>query len=176
MVTHLVLKAHTSQPRIRSTRLIKNCKIYIYLKYIWIMQYFVVPKQSWQWKNPEVPQNWLELKESYESEESIRQTWETVTISKLATCSKIEPNIIKNGLILPTGQWYAPSAVMHGIARYYMVLHSIARYCTLLHGIAWYCMIPHGIAWYCTVLHGIVHGIATFLPFFYCAENIKGSR
>ena len=57
-----------------------------------------------------------------------------------------------------------------------MVLHSIARYCTLLHGIAWYCMIPHGIAWYCTVLHGIVHGIATFLPFFDSAENIKGSK
>ena len=46
----------------------------------------------------------------------------------------------------------------------------------VLHGIAWYCMVPNGIAWYCTVLHGIVHGIATFLPFFDCAKDTKGSN
>ena len=34
-------------------------------------------------------------------------------------------NYYKNGLILPTGQWYAPSAVIH-FAWYCMVLHSIA--------------------------------------------------
>ena len=42
--------------------------------------------------------------------------------------------IEKNGLILPTGQWYAPSAVIND---------------------AWYRMVLHGIAWYCMVLHGI---------------------
>ena len=41
---------------------------------------------------------------------------------------------IKNGRILPTGQWYAPSAVTKN---------------------AWYCMVLHGIALYCMVLHGI---------------------
>ena len=48
-------------------------------------------------------------------------------------------NEYKNGLILPTGQWYAPSAVimMHGIAWYCMVLHGIALYCIVLQGIAW---------------------------------------
>ena len=70
----------------------------------------------------------------------------------------------KNGLILPTGQWYAPSAVINdawycmvldGIALYCIVLHGIAWYCIVLHGIAWYCMVLHGIAWYCMVLHGI---------------------
>ena len=48
----------------------------------------------------------------------------------------------KMASILPTGQWYAPSAV-------------IAWYCIVLHSIAWYCMVLHGIAWYCMVLHGI---------------------
>ena len=68
----------------------------------------------------------------------------------------------KNGIILPTGQWYAPSAVnndawycmvVHGIALYCIVLHGIAWYCIVLHGIALYCMVLHGIAWYCTNLH-----------------------
>ena len=40
----------------------------------------------------------------------------------------------KNGLILPTGQWYAPSAVIND---------------------AWYCMVLHGIVLYCIVLHSI---------------------
>ena len=71
---------------------------------------------------------------------------------------------IKNGNVLPTGQWYAPSVVineawycmvLHGIAWYFMVLHGIAWYCMVLHGIAWYYMVLHGIAWYCMVLHGI---------------------
>ena len=42
--------------------------------------------------------------------------------------------LMKNGLILPTGQWYAPSAVIND---------------------AWYCMVLHGVAWHCVVLHGI---------------------
>ena len=71
----------------------------------------------------------------------------------------------KNGLILPTGQWYAPSAVIND-AWYCMVLHGIAWCCMVLHGIALYCMVLHGIAWHCIVLHGIalfcmvLHGIA----------------
>ena len=60
----------------------------------------------------------------------------------------------KNGLILPTGQWYAPSAVIYD-AWYCMELNGIALYCIVLQGIAWYCMVLHGIAWYCMVLHGI---------------------
>ena len=56
---------------------------------------------------------------------------------------------IKTSLILPTGQWYALSAVSS------MVLHGIAWFCKVLHGIAWYCMVLHGIALYCIVLHGI---------------------
>ena len=53
----------------------------------------------------------------------------------------------KNGLILATGQWNAPSAVIND-AWYCMVLHSIAWYCMLLHGITWHCMVLHGIALY----------------------------
>ena len=70
-------------------------------------------------------------------------------------------NIIKNdnddnnnGHILPTGQWYAPSAVIND-AWYCMILHGNAWYCILLHGIALYCMVFYGIALYCMLLHGI---------------------
>ena len=74
----------------------------------------------------------------------------------------------KMAIILPTGQWYAPSAVINDacIAWYCIVLHIIAWYSMVLHGFAWYCMVAHGIAWYCMVLHGIalycvvLHGIA----------------
>ena len=45
--------------------------------------------------------------------------------------------LIKMAIILPTGQWYAPSAVIND-----------AWYCMVLHSIAWYCMVLHGIAWY----------------------------
>ena len=41
----------------------------------------------------------------------------------------------KNGHILPTGQWYALSAVINDEG-YCMVLHGIALYCMVLHGIA----------------------------------------
>ena len=46
----------------------------------------------------------------------------------------------KMAIILPTGQWYAPSAVIND-----------AWYCLVLHGIALYCIVMHGIAWYCRV-------------------------
>ena len=62
--------------------------------------------------------------------------------------------ILKNGLILPTGQWYAQSAVIND-KWYCMVLHGIEWYCMVLHGIALYYMVLHGIVWYCMVLHGI---------------------
>ena len=39
----------------------------------------------------------------------------------------VQINIYKNGLILPTGQWYAPSAVIID---------------------AWNCMVWHGIEWF----------------------------
>ena len=61
---------------------------------------------------------------------------------------------IKNGLILPTGQWYAPSAVINDVW-YCIVLHCIAWYCMVLHGMAWYGMVLHDIAWNCMVLYGI---------------------
>ena len=83
-------------------------------------------------------------------------------VSSVSSASRV---YIKNGLILPTGQWYASSAVIND-AWYCMVLHGIALYCIVLHGIAWYCMVLHGIAWFCMVLYGIacycmvlVHGI-----------------
>ena len=41
---------------------------------------------------------------------------------------------LKMAIILPTGQWYAPSAVIND---------------------AWYCMVLHGIALYCIVLLSI---------------------
>ena len=64
------------------------------------------------------------------------------------------PDGAKNGHILPTGQWYAPSAVIND-AWYCMVLQGIALYCIVLHDIASFCMVLHGFAWYCRVLHGI---------------------
>ena len=59
----------------------------------------------------------------------------------------------KMAIILPTGQWYAPSAVIND-AWYNRVLHGIAWYCMVLYGIALYCIVLHGIAWYCMVVHG----------------------
>ena len=70
----------------------------------------------------------------------------TVTLS-------LVPKQIKMAIILPTGQWYAPSAVLND-AWYCMVLHGIAFYCMVLHSIAWNCMVLQGIAWNCMVLHG----------------------
>ena len=53
--------------------------------------------------------------------------------------------VLKMAIILPTGQWYTPSAVIND-AWYCMVLHGIAMYCIVLHGIVLYCMVLHGIA------------------------------
>ena len=67
--------------------------------------------------------------------------------------------IIKMAIILPTGQWYATSAVIND-AWYCMVLHGIALYCIVLHGIAWFCMVLHGIAWY-----WLLHSIAWYVRY-----------
>ena len=68
-----------------------------------------------------------------------------VILRLISSSKKIDVHKLgnKNCHILPTGQWYAPSAV---ILKACMVLHGIARYCMVLHGIAWYCMVLHGIA------------------------------
>ena len=87
--------------------------------------------------------------------------------AKVEQCHACVKPLRKMAIILLTGQWYAPSAVISD-AWYCMVLHGIAWYCIVLHGIAWYCMILHGIAWFCMVLHGFVwyymvlHGIAWY--------------
>ena len=52
--------------------------------------------------------------------------------------------IIKMAIILPTGQWYAPSAVIND-AWYCMVLHGIELYCIVLRCIELYCLVLHGI-------------------------------
>ena len=53
----------------------------------------------------------------------------------------------KNGHILPTGKWYAPSAVIND-AWYYMALHGIAWYCMVL-------LVLHNLAISCTIFHYI---------------------
>ena len=76
---------------------------------------------------------------------------------------------IKNGLILPTGQWYAPSAgVNNALIMYYLaisctilqylalsctILHYLALSCTILHYLALSCTIFHYLALSCTILH-----------------------
>ena len=45
------------------------------------------------------------------------------------------PDEAKNGLILPTGQWYAPSAVNYS-APCCTMLHDLALSCTILHYIS----------------------------------------
>ena len=54
---------------------------------------------------------------------------------------------LKMAIILPTGQWYAPSAVIND-TWYCMVLHGTALYCTVLISTTWYYMALHGIKWY----------------------------
>ena len=49
---------------------------------------------------------------------------------------EVTPLAEKMAIILPIGQWYAPSAVIN-YAWYCMVLHGIGLYCIVLHGIAW---------------------------------------
>ena len=71
---------------------------------------------------------------------------------------------LKNGHILPTGQWYTPSAVINN-AWYCMVLHYLALSCTNLHHLAPSCtifhhlepscIILHHLAQFCTILHHV---------------------
>ena len=77
-----------------------------------------------------------------------------MTCSSESQAPELKPLQEKMAIILPTGQWYAPSAVIND-AWYCMVLHGIALYCVELHGIACYCIVLHGIALYCMVLHSI---------------------
>ena len=76
------------------------------------------------------------------SRPKLATTWQNHNIIKVFVKSTREFEG-KNGHVLPTGLWYAPSAVIND-----------ARYCMALHGIAWHCMVLHGIASYCIVLHG----------------------
>ena len=69
----------------------------------------------------------------------------TVSFSEDRWTTKRGFRIVKMAIILPIGQWYAPSAVIND-AWYCMVLHGIALYCIVLLGIAWYCMVLNGIA------------------------------
>ena len=59
-----------------------------------------------------------------DSQENSKELVEDVELEGHAEIGQIDE---KNGLILPTGQWYAPSAVIND---------------------AWYCMVLHGIEWY----------------------------
>ena len=68
--------------------------------------------------------------------------WNKIQLQKNDLTSAPKSLNVKIGLILPTGQWYAPSAVIN-YAWYCMVLQGIALYCKVLHGIAWYCMVLH---------------------------------
>ena len=77
--------------------------------------------------------------------------------------------LCKNGLILPTGQWYAPSTVindapiMHYLALSCTVLHYLALFCTIMHYLALSytimrylelsCTIMHHLTLSCTILH-----------------------
>ena len=68
------------------------------------------------------------------------------------------PDGAKNGHILPTGQWYAPSAVINDaliMPEYARACQSMPEYARVLHGIALYCIVLHCIVWYFMVLHGI---------------------
>ena len=59
---------------------------------------------------------------------------------------------LKNGFILPTGQEYAPSAVINdALSR--TVLHCLELSCTVLHSLALSCTVLHCLVLSCTVLH-----------------------
>ena len=70
------------------------------------------------------------------------------------------PDGAKNSHILPTGQWYAPSAVINDalIIRYLALsitaLHCLALYCTVLHRLALSCTVLHY-----TVINRVVHSV-----------------
>ena len=61
--------------------------------------------------------------------------------------------LTKMAILLPTGQWYAPSAVINN-AWYCMVLHGIAPSCTVLHHVASeYARVCHSMPEYAKVVH-----------------------
>ena len=73
-----------------------------------------------------------------------------------------QKNKRKNSHILPTGQWYAPSAVnysalsctnLHFFALSCTILHYLALSCTIMHYLAQSCTILHYLALSCTILH-----------------------
>ena len=128
---------------------------------------------SWRGNHP-ASSNRLEAKYDQNYTQSRQKIFE------IHCCLNFEPELnplIKMAIILPTGQWYAPSAVVNdawycmvlsGIPWYCMVLYCIAWCCMVLHNIAWHHMVLHGIAWYCMAWHGIalyykvLHGIAWY--------------
>ena len=57
----------------------------------------------------------------------------------------------KNSHILPTGQWYAPSAVNYS-AQSCTILHCLSLSCTILHYLALSCTNLHYLALSCTTL------------------------
>ena len=84
----------------------------------------------------------------------------------------------KMATILPTGQWYAPSAVIND-AWYCMVLHGIAWYCMVLLGIALSCIVLHYNALYCNILHyleqsfTILHSLARVYIGYTCSQQMS---
>ena len=62
------------------------------------------------------------------------------------------PDGAKNSHILPTGQWYAPSAVNYSTLSC-TILHYLALSCTILHYLALSCTISHSLVLSCTILH-----------------------
>ena len=61
---------------------------------------------------------------------------------------------VKNSHILPTGQWYAPSAVSY-FALSFTILHHVSPSCTILHHVEPCCTILHHVEPCCTMLHHI---------------------
>ena len=55
---------------------------------------------------------------------------------------------------VPTGQWYAPSAVNYS-ALSCTILHYLALSCTIMHYLAQSCTILHYLALSCTILHNL---------------------
>ena len=71
----------------------------------------------------------------------------------------------KNSNILPTGQWYAPSAVNYS-----------ALSCTVLHYLALSCTILHYLALTCTILHNLAPSFTIFYhpaPFWTILQHLS---
>ena len=115
---------------------------------------------------PVVEETWVQvLKESFFCR---NPSWEAIQPSLLGNGIKHQCDIpwqqptkvnldtscckIKNSHILPTGQWYAPSAVNYS-ALSCTFLHYLALSCTILYYLALSCTILHYLALSCTILH-----------------------